>query len=133
MRSISRRRVCEKDSRNLFVSSLFNQVLEGLIYLHSQGVIHRDIKCANILTNKDGSVKLADFGVSTMMPGQMIGIDGETVKAPINADGDELNVVGSPYWSMSDVARLAQTLALTRVCSISGTRGHRAEWSDHRF
>ncbi|KAF2077666.1 hypothetical protein CYY_001054 [Polysphondylium violaceum] len=42
----------------------FRDIVSGLEYLHEQKVIHRDIKPENLLVNRDGVVKIADFGVS---------------------------------------------------------------------
>ncbi|WIA33289.1 hypothetical protein OEZ86_006429 [Tetradesmus obliquus] len=84
------------------------QVLQGLAYLHDQGVVHRDIKGANILTTKDGLVKLADFGVAAKL--------GELEEQ----HNDELhqNVVGTPYWMAPEVIEMTQVTPASDIWSV---------------
>merc|ERR1712137_72085 len=69
-----------------------SQVLEGLIYLHSQNIIHRDIKGGNLLITREGSIKLADFGIATVATTQRHSL-----------------VEGSPYWMAPELVTLSHT------------------------
>ncbi|KAG5635282.1 hypothetical protein H0H81_011830, partial [Sphagnurus paluster] len=84
------------------VAVYISQVLEGLVYLHDQGVIHRDIKGANILTNKDGTVKLADFGVAS------------NTTTGVRDDA----VVGSPYWMAPEVIEQSGATTASDIWSV---------------
>ncbi|CEG42848.1 ste ste11 cdc15 protein kinase [Plasmopara halstedii] len=87
------------------VAMYITQVLRGLAYLHEQGVLHRDVKGANILTTKDGLVKLADFGVAIKLS--------ETQKAN--------SVVGSPYWMAPEVIEMAGWSSASDIWSVGCT------------
>ncbi|KAL8766462.1 MAG: hypothetical protein Q9209_006756 [Squamulea sp. 1 TL-2023] len=86
------------------VGLYMSQVLHGLLYLHEQGVIHRDIKGANILNNKQGLVKLADFGVATR-----------------TTTLHESSVVGTPYWMAPEVIELSGATTASDIWSLGCT------------
>jgi len=86
-----------------------SHILEGLHYLHSQGVIHRDIKAANILVTKDGGVKVANLGASTI--------------SSVNTTNDDASSVtlGSPYWMAPEVIELSGASPNTDIWSLGCT------------
>jgi serine/threonine protein kinase len=72
-------------------------MLEGLKYLHINGIIHRDLKCANVLVDNMGVIKLSDFGAS------------KRIIHDYSDDFDETklskSVKGSPYWMAPEVIK----------------------------
>ena len=60
----------------------------GLEYLHSCGIIHRDLKAANVLITADGCIRIADFGVSAVL----------TEKRP-----KRKTAIGAPFWMAPEV------------------------------
>lgn len=71
-------------------------MLEGLTYLHGKGIIHRDLKCANVLVDNKGTIKLSDFGASKQLVE-----DNMTQTTGFGAR----SFVGSPYWIAPEVIK----------------------------
>ena len=59
----------------IHVKTIMYNVLWAMKYMHSAGVLHRDIKPGNILVNEDWSIKLWDFGLARSISGVVTGID----------------------------------------------------------
>ncbi|KAI9107289.1 hypothetical protein K1719_021677 [Acacia pycnantha] len=54
------------------IKCYMQQLLRGLEHCHKKGVLHRDIKGANLLIDYKGNLKIADFGLATVMDGQSL-------------------------------------------------------------
>ncbi|XP_069122430.1 serine/threonine kinase-like domain-containing protein STKLD1 [Argopecten irradians] len=49
------------------IKTWVGQVIEGLVYVHQRGIIHRDLRPNNLYLHEDGSLKIGDFSVATVM------------------------------------------------------------------
>ena len=79
----------ERDNENL-IGYIIKQILIGVEFIHRNYSIHRDLKADNILVNRRGEVKVADFGLC----------------AQLYRDRDERDTVaGSPLWSAPEIIK----------------------------
>ncbi|KAH7236295.1 kinase-like domain-containing protein [Fusarium tricinctum] len=62
------------DDRKKDRMCLFKQLIQGVHYLHANGIAHRDIKLENLLITKDSKLKITDFGVSEVFCGTHPGL-----------------------------------------------------------
>ena len=75
-----------------YVRYCLEHIVSGLHYLHSNGIAHRDVKCANCLISDNGVIKLADFGASKRFESQSI-VSG---------------LKGTPHWMAPEVIKGTQ-------------------------
>uniref|UniRef100_A0A8C6PEL3 non-specific serine/threonine protein kinase n=1 Tax=Nothobranchius furzeri TaxID=105023 RepID=A0A8C6PEL3_NOTFU len=76
--------VHKKPLQEVEIAAITHGALQGLAYLHSHNMIHRDVKAGNILLTEPGQVKLGDFGSASIL-------------SPANS------FVGTPYWMAPEV------------------------------
>ena len=94
---VKHKRLNEKDA-----CVLFQQLINGVDYLHKQGIIHRDLKPENILLDTYNNLKLSDFGLSTFDTHNHLlktPCGTPTYAPPEMLRGDEYNGECSDIWS----------------------------------
>lgn len=77
------------------IKSFIRQVLQGLAFLHAQGIVHRDIKGGNILVDNKGQAKISDFGISKQ-------IQEEVLSSVVS---QRASLQGSVFWMAPEVVK----------------------------
>jgi serine/threonine protein kinase len=82
-------------------ASIAVQVAEGLNVAHASGVVHRDIKPENLLLDKDGTVKVADFGIAHLADARDMTATGQILGSPYYMSPEQ--VTGDSVDERSDI------------------------------
>ncbi|XP_012735562.2 eIF-2-alpha kinase GCN2 [Fundulus heteroclitus] len=88
---------------------LFREILDGLAYIHEQGMIHRDLKPVNIFLDSQDHVKIGDFGLATDHPANVaagkfeLEDSGSAVMTKPDPSGNMTGMVGTALYVSPEV------------------------------
>ncbi len=89
------------------IAHIASQVAEGLGFAHERGIVHRDVKPANVMVMKNGLVKITDFGIAQMSSASRT-MSGMVMGSPKYMSPEQ--VVGQAVDGRSDIFSLAVVL-----------------------
>uniref|UniRef100_A0AAY5EBD4 eIF-2-alpha kinase GCN2 n=1 Tax=Electrophorus electricus TaxID=8005 RepID=A0AAY5EBD4_ELEEL len=82
---------------------LFREILDGLAYIHEQGMIHRDLKPVNIFLDSHDHVKIGDFGLATDHPAYVLEDFGSGLALKSDPTGNMTGMVGTALYVSPEV------------------------------
>ena len=97
------------------VANWYEDLREGLAYIHGEGIVHRDVTLENVLIGADGRAVLSDFGVSKILPRDLRSELKETMNTLVRG---EKPLMGKPFYIAPEVRKGADESAASDYYSL---------------
>jgi tetratricopeptide (TPR) repeat protein len=109
---------CEEPVLPRLRLSMARDIADGLLYLHTHRIIHRDIKSSNVLLTSDGRAKLCDFGLAKMVSASCASSSSGLALGTLAWAAPEVLLDGAEHSPASDVYSLGIVMWELMTCEV---------------